>query len=333
MNQVRFGILGTARIAEKVAAAIHEATNARLSVIGSRDLDRAESWAEQHNVERAVGSYEEVLNDPTVDAVYIPLPPSLHCEWTEKAAAAGKHVLCEKPLAGNSTEAQRMIDACARHEVQFMDGVMWLHHPREADMRAIVQSGELGDLKHIASSFTFRWPTIPENDFRTKREYGGGSLLDLGWYCVGAAIWAYGEMPHRVFGSGNFRNDVDMSFNGLMWFSDGKTASLNCGFDTVMRRWFEIAGTEKTLVCDDFTRPWKVEKPRFWIHTPDGNADERIADAPNQETSMVEAFASAVLSGELRTDWPERAIQTQRVCEALDESARSGRPVEIAPAN
>ena len=172
--------------------------------------------------------------------------------------------------------------------------------------------------------------TIPDDDFRTKREYGGGSLLDLGWYCVGAALWAFGEMPHRVFGSAELRNDTDMHFNGLMWFSGNRTASLNCGFDTVMRRWFEIAGTQKSLVCDDFTRPWKVEKPRFWIHQSDGSADERISAAPVQETAMVQAFCVSVLSGKLRSDWPERALQTQQICAALDESARLGQPVDLS---
>lgn len=329
-DQLRFGILGTARIAEKVGHAICAASNATLHVIGSRDADRAAAWASEHNAANSVGSYDAVLADPDVDAVYIPLPPSMHAEWTIKAAEAGKHVLCEKPLAGNSAEARQMVDACATHGVQFMDGVMWLHHPREEQMREVIQSGALGELKHLAAAFTFRWPTVPDNDFRTKREYGGGSLLDLGWYCVGAALWAFGEMPERVFGSGRFRNGVDMHFNGLLWFPDNKTASVDCGFDTVMRRWFEIAGTERSLVCDDFTRPWKVEKPRFWIHEPDGSADERVSESPVQEVSMVEQFSAAVLAGQLRIDWPERALQTQVVCEALDRSARTGEVVEIA---
>ena len=328
-DQLRFGILGTARIAEKVGQAIHEATNATLHVIASRDADRAAKWAKEHNAANSVGSYEAVLADPDVDAVYIPLPPSMHAEWTTRAAEAGKHVLCEKPLAGNSNEARQLVDVCEKHGVQFMDGVMWLHHPREADMRAVIESGTLGDLRHLSSAFTFRWPTVPEDDFRTKREYGGGSLLDLGWYCVGVALWAFGEMPERVFGSGQFRNEVDMHFNGLMWFSGNRTASLNCGFDTVMRRWVEIAGTEKSLVCDDFTRPWKVDKPRFWIHESDGSADERISEPPVQEVCMIEQFSAAVLSGTLRTEWPQRALQTQIVCEALDQSARSGEIVTL----
>lgn len=328
-NQLRWGVLGTARIAEKVGAAIHAAPNASLDVIASRDINRAQQWAEQHNVARAVGSYEAVLKDPNIDAVYIPLPPSMHAEWTMAAAEAGKHVLCEKPLAGNADEAVAMIKACEERDVQFMDGVMWLHHPREADMRAVLNSGELGSLTHLAAAFTFRWPTVPKDDFRTKREYGGGCLLDLGWYCVGVALWAFGEMPESVFGSAQLRNDVDMHFNGLMHFSGNRTASLNCGFDTVMRRWVEVAGTERSLVCDDFTRPWKEEKPRYWVHQPDGSADERVSAGSNQETCMVEAFCEAVLSGKRRPEWHLRAVQTQQICAALDESARSGQIVQL----
>ncbi len=328
-NEIRFGILGTARIAERVGKAIHNASNARLSVIASRDLGRAKHWAQTHNADRAVGSYKEVLNDPNIDAVYIPLPPSLHAEWTIAAAEAGKHVLCEKPLSGNLAEAQAMVLACAENNVQFMDGVMWLHHPREADMRAVLSGEELGTLRHIAAAFTFRWPEIPTNDFRTKREFGGGSLLDLGWYCVGIALWAYGELPHAVFGSAQIEGGVDMHFNGLMQFSHNRTASVNCGFDTVMRRWVEIAGTERSLVCDDFTRPWKEDKPRFWVHQPDGSADERVSASPNQEVCMVEAFCDAVLEGELCPDWPQRALDTQRVCDALDQSARTGQLIHV----
>lgn len=326
---VRWGILGTARIAEKVAAAIRSASNAELLVAGSRDAGRAAEWADKHGASKSVGSYNAVLEDPAVDAVYIPLPPSMHAEWTIKAAAAGKHVLCEKPLAGCASEAREMVAACAEHGVQFMDGVMWLHHPREADMHLVLAGSELGELRHLASAFTFCWPQIPENDFRTKREYGGGSLLDLGWYCVGVALWAFGEMPERVFGTARWRNDVDMHFNGLMWFSGGRTASLDCGFDTVMRRWVEIAGTEKSLVCDDFTRPWKAESPRFWVHQSDGSADERRSDSPVQEVCMIEQFCRAVQSGSLVPAWPERALRTQIICEALDKSARSGEVITV----
>ncbi len=332
-KQIRWGILGTARIAEKVAAAIHAAPNASLEVIASRNLDRANNWATEHNVPRAVGSYEEVLQDPRIDAVYIPLPPSMHAEWTVAAAKAGKHVLCEKPLAGNADEAAAMVRACEEHDVQFMDGVMWLHHPREADMRSVLENGDLGQLTHVSSAFTFRWPEIPEDDFRTRREFGGGSLLDLGWYCVGVALWAFDDMPESVFGSAQLRNDVDMHFNGLMHFSGGRTASLNCGFDTVMRRWVEIAGTERSLVCDDFTRPWKEDKPRFWVHRPDGSAEERASASPNQETCMVQAFSEAILSGSRRRDWHERAVQTQRICAALDHSARIGQVVQLSDFN
>jgi predicted dehydrogenase len=154
---VRFGILGTAHIATKVGRAIQEATGAELAAIASRDRTRAEAWIAEHtqtaggdrrptaflspeHPPRAFGSYEELLADSSIDAVYLPLPPSLHAEWTIKAAAHGKHVLCEKPLAINLTEARAMADACRAHGVQLMDGVMWVHHERTAGMQRVLQA-------------------------------------------------------------------------------------------------------------------------------------------------------------------------------------------------
>ena len=316
-EEIRWGILGTARIAEKLAKAIHGAKNARLAVVGSRDAVRAAAWAEAHGADRSAGSYEAVLEAPDVDAVYVPLPPSLHAEWTLRAAAAGKHVLCEKPLATSTADAVRMAEACRAAGVQLMDGVMWLHHPRERDMREVLEANGLGSIRSIASAFTFCWPEIPESDFRTQRGYGGGCLLDLGWYCVGAALWAMRAMPVRVFGAARYRRDVDMHFNGLMWFEDGITASLDCGFDTVMRRWLEIAGSDCALLCDDFTRPWHADRPQFRLHSSDGSDEQRQSAGPIQEVCMVEAFCSSVLTGELRDDWVWRGLATQRVCESL----------------
>ena len=159
---------------------------------------------------------------------------------------------------------------------------------------------------------------------------GGGALLDLGWYCVDVAMWAFDALPTRVMGSSRMQGDVDVHFNGILEFSGERTATINCGFDTVMRRWVEVAGTEGSMVCDDFTRPWKADKPRFWTHQPDGSATEHTSPGVIQETCMIEAFSRTVQSGELNTAWPTRALNAQRVCEALDQSAQTGRVVELS---
>lgn len=320
---VRWGILGTARIATKVGAAIRQAEAAELTCIASRSAERAAAWADEHGARRSIGNYEAVLDDPEIDAIYIPLPPSMHREWTLAAAQKGKHVLCEKPLAASTADAAEMADACREHGVQLMDGVMWLHHPRAAAMLTPLREGALGDLRRVTSAFTFHWDEIPANEFRLHRSYGGGSLLDLGWYCAGASLWALGKMPTRVFGTGRFRDEVDMNFSAMMWYEDEQMASFDCGFDTEMRRWMEIAGSRASLICDDFTRPWNEDKPRFWIHDRTGKADEHTAPGPIQEVCMIEDFCRIIRSGELEDHWPRIAVQTQQICEALDRSARS----------
>ncbi|MCH8830804.1 MAG: Gfo/Idh/MocA family oxidoreductase, partial [Planctomycetes bacterium] len=208
---IRWGILGTARIATKVSEAIVNAANAELTAIASRDLARAEKWRSEHGALRSYGSYRELIDDPDIDVVYIPLPPSLHAEWTIAAAEWGKHVLCEKPAALNSQEVVEMTAACREHNVQFMDGVMWVHHPRAEEMRQTLRKGNLGRLRRFTSAFSFHWETIPEGDLRLSRDLGGGALLDLGWYCIRATLWAFQQMPQRVYGTSQWYGDVDMT--------------------------------------------------------------------------------------------------------------------------
>jgi len=337
---IRWGILGTARIATKVGKAIHEARGAELTAIASRSAEKAEAWAAEHGAGKTLNSYEALLDDAEIDAVYIPLPPSLHREWTIKAAEHGKHVLCEKPLALTHAETEEMVAACGQHGVQLMDGVMWYHHPRANEMRQPIQDGTLGELRRFTSAFTFCWPwlesyadltpdQIPEGEFRLARGMGGGSLYDLGWYCVGAALWAFGDEPERVFATARWRDEVDLNCSGMLWFSDHRMASFDCGFDTGMRRWMEVAGSKGSLICDDFTRPWDESKPRFWLHNSTGKAGEFVSSEIIQEVAMIEDMGEIIRSGELNPHWPAIASRTQKICEALEKSARTDQVIEI----
>jgi len=326
---LRFGILGTARIAEKVAAAIQAADGASLDVIASRDADRAREWAQGHQVPRSVGDYRRVIDDPEIDAVYIPLPNSMHHAWTLAAAEAGKHVLCEKPLGINAQQARDMAAACREHQVQLMDGVMWVHHPRTIAMKEQITSGTLGELRRVTSAFTFRFDEVPDYDIRLDPETGGGSLGDLGWYCCRATHWAFDDLPTRVFATARMFRDVDMNLSALLWYDDQRMASFDCGFDTELRKWFEVAGTRSSLVCDDFLSPWDVNKPRFWVHDRNGLKGEHLAPTPIQEVVMIENFAQAVASGEIREDWIDDAVATQAMCDALARSARIEQVVEL----
>ena len=328
MNQdfkspVKWGILSTANIGKKVGNAINHSHNAELVAIASRTEERATSWAKDHNIPVAYGNYDALISDPTLDVIYIPLPPSMHAEWTIKAAEQGKHVLCEKPLSANATEAAEMAKVCKQNGVQLMDGVMWVHHDRTVEMRKHIEN--LGKLRRVTTAFTFSWDTIPYNNIRAKPELAGGSLGDLGYYCVRAILWAFEETPTQVFATARYTNGVDFNLSGVLWFEDERIATMDCGFDTSHRKWFEIAGTKSSLVCDDFTVPTTENSSRFWIH---GNNNEKHEIGQCiQEVNMIEHFSNIVISGSLETHWSDIAVKTMTICDALRQSAQTEKVV------
>jgi predicted dehydrogenase len=344
---VRWGILGTARIATKVGRAIQFARGSRLTAVASRNLERSRNWVAAHSdshptadlakaflsadsAVKTYGSYLELLQDPDIDAVYIPLPPSLHCEWTCRAAEHGKHVLCEKPLAMNLGEARRMADTCRAANRQLMDGVMWYHHDRTAAMRGILDSGTLGPLRHVTSAFSFNaLADMAGENIRFQNELGGGVLGDVGWYCVSVTLWAFGDLPIRVFATARYDRGVDISLSAVLTFRDGRSASFQCGFDSVWRKWFEIAGTTGSIVCDDFVNPWDAAKARFWVHDRQGQATQHLHPHCLQEVRMVEKFCEIICNGRLEPRWPEVSLATQQVCDAIAVAARQERTIEL----
>jgi predicted dehydrogenase len=280
-------------------------------------------------VNRSYGNYQLLLEDPEIDAVYIALPPSMHAEWSIQAAQCGKHVLCEKPLAANTSEAIAMADACRQHGVQLMDGVMWVHHDRTRAMRQKLDEGLLGKLRRVTAAFSFHWDEVPEDNIRLKSELAGGALGDLGYYCVRAIWWAFRELPHQVFATSRYYRDVDMNLSGTLWFSHDRMASFDCGFDTVYRKWFEIAGTQGSLVCDDFVLPRQEASARFWLHNSQGSSQQFVTEGCIQEVRMIEQFSSLVRTGKREDRWAEDAIATMRICDCLSRSARQGTPVPV----
>lgn len=332
-TQTLWGILGTARIAEKVVRAMHNAPAAEPLAIASRDEGRAQQWAAAHGLKRAYGGYDRLLDDEDIDAVYIPLPPSMHEEWTIKAAEKGKHVLCEKPLALNSGQARAMVDACRENGVQLMDGVMWVHHLRTASMKRVIDGGQLGAQRRVTAAFTFNWDVIPEDNIRVKSELGGGALGDLGYYCVRAILWAFDELPISVYAAARFAHGVDFSLSGLLWFTGDRVASFDCGFDAVLRRRFEVAGTQAALVCEDFVVPAGEDRSEYRIFGKPREDERHEVAACIQEVQMVETFSRIVQSGRLEERWPLAALDTTRVCDALIESARDGQRIALKRAS
>ena len=328
-TKVQWGVLGTAGIAKKVGEAIKMAENAELVAVASRSKTRAKQWSKNNQVEHAYGSYDELLADPRIDAVYIPLPPSMHAEWTIKAADQGKHVLCEKPLSVTVDEAIAMSNACKTNQVQLMDGVMWVHHDRTSKMLELIKSGSLGEMRRVTATFTFNWDQIPYDNIRVRKELGGGSLGDLGYYCIRAILWAFNDCPTRVFATARYENDVDYNLTAILWFDGQRMASFDCGFDTGMRKWFEIAGTQASLICDDFTVPWKPETARFWIHRANGKDMEHRISGCAQEVKMIECFSAATQNGAFNSKLIVDAINTMNICDSLKQSIELNQVIDL----
>jgi len=330
MSTVRWGILGTARIARRLAKAMHNAPNAELVAVASRSAEKGSAWAAEHNCPEVLEGYEELLKREDIDAVYIPLPPHLHCEWTIRAADAGKHVLVEKPLALSVAEGKQMRDACAKANVNLWDGVMWYHHPRAALMRDILDT-RIGKLRRITSAFSHLWtsPLPPEQEYRLKHDHGGGALMDLGWYCVGATLWAMQSIPEKVWGHAQVEGDVDASFSGTLYFANGAEASFDCARNLMARRWIELAGDAGSIVCDDFTRPWSEEKARFWFHDSQGQPEVFLAEVANQETCMITNCSQQILDGGKDDSLLELSLNTQRIVDALKQSAAQQQLISV----
>ena len=221
---LRWGILGCARITRRgLIPGIAESSGSKLVALASRDLATAKAWAKEFGVDRAYGSYEDVISDPSVDAVYVPLPNELHREWVERAAAAGKHVLCEKPLALDASDASAMVDFCRKSRVTLIEAFMWPHQPRTLAIKKLLNEGAIGELRLIRVSFSF---PIDLTDWRLEAGRGGGALWDVGCYGVSTARLYAGSEPSSIRAQAHFGpTGVDLSLSSDLSF--WRTSTLN----------------------------------------------------------------------------------------------------------
>jgi len=325
-NAVRIGILSTARIArDAIIPAIRKSHNAAVVAVASRDADRARIVAEQAGAPRAYGGYEQLLKDPEVEAVYNPLPNAMHRPWSVAAAEAGKHVLCEKPLAGNAAAGQAVVDACKRHGVKLMEAFMYRFSPRNIAALAAIEDHAIGRVRYIRSAICF--PVSDQANIRLSKPLEGGSLRDMGCYCVNLARWVTGEEPTSVFADAYFggRSGVDEVMHATLRFPWGVVSQHVTSFHVHMPPDAEIVGTEGRIVIPGFL----FNVPHFdLIH--DGEA-HRIETAPTDSYQlMIEYFADAVRSGRpIERCSGEDAVANLRVIDALYESARAGRVVDL----
>jgi xylose dehydrogenase (NAD/NADP) len=263
-RKIRWGVLGYARIAsESLIPAIQRSSNSKFHAIASREASKMAECRARFNVVKTYHGYDELLRDPEVDAVYIPLPNALHHEWTIKAANNGKHILCEKPLALNATECREMIDACAANKVTLMEAFMYRYTDRTRKVLDVLRSGALGEIKFISS--TFRFLLANPDSIKFKPELGGGALYDVGCYPVNFTCMvadeiarsqsgkkeSVGALPKSISTECVRMNGVDMIFSALLKYPSGLIASLNCGFNSQKRIYSEIVGAKGALEIPD----------------------------------------------------------------------------------
>lgn len=333
-EKVKWGILSTARIGiDRLIPAIKDSEWAEVVALGSRDKAKAESTAQKLGIPRAYGSYQEVLEDPEVEAIYNPLPNSMHKEWTIKAAEAGKHILCEKPLAVNYAEAWEMVQACEKAGVLLMEAFMWRHHPVHTRVCEILAEGILGDLHLFRASFTFPLQAGREN-IRLRDDLAGGALMDVGCYTINAARFLFNEEPIRAQAGFDMEPEfnVDTTFAGLLEFPHGKMALITASFRVSSPQEYEIAGWHGHLrVPSPFT---PGERGGQILLTVKGQSWEEILPPVNTYRREVEHFCQNLREGKGLQPPAENGLANMRVIEAVRRSALENRAVlleEIAP--
>jgi D-xylose 1-dehydrogenase (NADP+, D-xylono-1,5-lactone-forming) len=319
---MRLGLLSTANINRLIIAGAAPSPDVEIVAVASRDAGRAEAYAREHGIARAHGSYEALLEDPDVDAVYVSLPNSMHVDWSIRALEAGKHVLCEKPLARRPEEVGRAFDAADRAGRVLAEAFMYRHHPQTARVAELVRGGAIGEPRAIRSSFSF--PLADLENVRMLPELDGGSLMDVGCYCVSGSRVLAGE-PERVFGEQRLGpTGVDTTFVGTLRFAGDVVATFHSSMDLPNRQELEVLGTEGTLVVQ---APWRVDLGGDVLLTRGGET-ERVeipeADAYRLE---LEDLAAAIRGGRGPLLGREDAVAQARTIDALYRSAESGEPV------
>jgi xylose dehydrogenase (NAD/NADP) len=317
---LRWGLLSTASITGALLSSGH----GEYVAVASRSADRAEAFAREHGIPRAHGSYEALLADPDVDAVYVPLPNSLHVEWSIKALEAGKHVLCEKPMSRHPDDVERAFDVAEREGLVLMEAFMWRHHPQLARTRELIAAGTIGRLRVVRAAFSF--PGRPDGDIRLQRELEGGGLMDVGCYCISGCRAIAGTEPERVAGEQVLGGDgVDVAFAAMMRFPGDVLATFDCGMSYAARDELEAVGDEGSLFLDD---PWHGRSAEIEVRRPDGSVERVEPGRVNSYALELQNFEAAVRGEAPPLLDRDDAVAQARVIAALYRSVDEGRPID-----
>lgn len=317
MKKIRFGILSTANIGRKyVTPAIQIAEKCDVVAVASRSLKSAESYASDFSIPKAYGSYEELLADPEIDAVYIPLPNHLHVEWSIKSLEAGKHVLCEKPIGMDEQDALKLEKESKKYpHLKVMEAFMYRHHPRWKRVVELVRAGKLGEIKAVHSLFTY-YNDQPEN-YRNSPEMGGGGLMDVGCYSISVARLIYGREPKSATGVSEFdpKFGIDRLTSGMLDFEAG-TSVFTCSTQTHKDQYVNIYGTKGKIELNwpfnpDFSKPTELSA------NIDGLDIIEDFEPCNHFILQADAFADAILGGKPVHISLEDSIGNMKVIDAL----------------
>jgi len=332
MKKVRWGVLSSAKIGlEKVIPAMQKGEYCEITAIASQNLERGKAAAAQLGIPQAYGSYEELLADDNIDAVYIPLPNHLHVPWTKKALEAGKHVLCEKPIGLNTAEAEDLLACAKKHsQLKVMEAFMYRHHPQWLKAQQLVNEGKIGNLLNIHSFFSY-YNADPAN-IRNMAEIGGGGLMDIGCYCISLARFIFNSEPQRVLGKMEYDPEfkTDRLCSGLLDFGD-QSSTFTCSTQLTSYQRVNIFGTEGRIEIEiPFNAP--PDQPcRIW-HQQDEKLEEITFELCDQYTIQGDLFSQAILN---KTEVPTPlvdSVKNMRVLDAVINSAESDAWVTLSPA-
>ena len=326
MNKVRWGILSTAKIGlNKVIPAMQKGKFSEVCAIASRNIEKARDVAGNLDISIAYGSYEALLADPDIEAIYNPLPNHLHVIWSIKALQAGKHVLCEKPLGMSAEESRELLAASKAHpDLKVMEAFMYRFHPQWQKTREIIGRGDIGPVRTIHSFFSYN--NTDPNNIRNQADIGGGGLMDIGCYCISLSRFIYESEPERVSGIIEYDPDlkIDRMASGMLKFDQG-TATFTCATQISPFQRVNIVGTQGRIEIEiPFNAP--TDQPcKIWLQRESSGVEEIVFPVCDQYTIQGDLFSQAILENQPVPTPLNDGVQNMRVLEALKKSAESGK--------
>ena len=320
---VKWGIISTADINGKVIPGAHASPKVDLVAVASREQARAEEYARTWEIERAYGSYDALLADPDIEAVYISLPNTMHCEWSVKALEAGRHVLCEKPMSRHADEVAAAFDVAERTGLHLSEAFMYRHNPQTARAKELVEQGAIGELRLVRSAFSYS--LYDHDNIRLRTDVEGGALMDVGCYNVSGSRLFGGE-PVKVFGEAWFGpSGTDWVFAGTLRFPGDVLATFDCGTAMVERDELEAIGSEGSLFLDD---PWHCTNPVIEVRR-DGEVERIELERTDSYRLELENVSDAIRGEAELLLGRDDAIGQARALEALHTAASGGAPVTL----